>query len=59
MAITARRESRVLIASDDRELTAALARLLAQYRPEVAAVDAARGSATLTEPAVAGFVTSP
>jgi DNA-binding NtrC family response regulator len=36
-----RLESRVLIASDDGELTAALARLLAQYRPEVAAGNAA------------------
>ena len=37
MAITARLGSRVLIASDDRQLTAALSQLLAQYRPEAAA----------------------
>lgn len=36
VAINARPGSRVLIASDDRELTATLALLLARYRPEVA-----------------------
>ena len=36
-----RLESQVLIASDDRELTAALGQLLAQYRPDVAAGNAA------------------
>ena len=36
VAINARLGSRVLIASDDRELTAALALLLARYRPDVA-----------------------
>ena len=41
MAINARLKSRVLIASDDRELTAALAVLLARYRP-----DTAEGNAT-------------
>ena len=36
MATNTRLESRVLIASDDRQLTAALAQLLARYRPDVA-----------------------
>ncbi|MBI4486257.1 MAG: sigma-54-dependent Fis family transcriptional regulator [Acidobacteria bacterium] len=36
MAINARPRSRVLIASDDRELTTALAQLLARYCPDVA-----------------------
>lgn len=41
MAINARLESRILIASDDRELSAALARLLVRYRPDVTAGNAA------------------
>src|SRR3990167_5912888 len=40
VAINARLGSRVLIASDDRELTAALALLLARYLPEVAEANA-------------------
>ncbi|HSL22190.1 MAG TPA: sigma-54 dependent transcriptional regulator [Vicinamibacterales bacterium] len=36
MATHTRLESRVLVASDDRQLTAALAQLLARYRPDVA-----------------------
>ena len=48
MATHTRLESRVLVASDDRQLTAALAQLLTRYRPEVAEGSAPSVLARLT-----------